>query len=104
MPRHFPLLFCLARIDPDRVFQPQIVPADPASKSRKIVSVERGQRLFRIALRGAECSVRLSLEHHHEIRPYAPGRERVAKPLRYGTEVLADYDTSCLATLLPDHT
>ncbi len=67
------------------------------------MGVEGRDRALGIFLGPAERAVPIPLEHHDEIGPHAPGRERIAEALRHGAEVLADGDAVPAPALLGDH-
>ena len=73
------------------------------AKVAQVVGVEGRNRALGIFLRPAERAVPVPLEHHDEIGPHAPGRERGAEILRHGAEVLADGDAVPAPALLGDH-
>ena len=90
-PRMVPGIVALARIEAERAFQVQIAGAAPTGKRRKVMGIERHQRVRRIVVAGAKIAVMIPLEHHHAIRPDPPFRDLFAKTLGHRAKVLSDH-------------
>ena len=72
----------------------------PTREGREIMGAERHQGILPVGLRRQEAPVRGALEQHHLVGPDAPVRQRLAKILRHGSEILADHDAALLHALL----
>ena len=83
----------VARIDAERSLQVQIGEGAPARIGGEVVGVEGHQRVRLVMVEPEEPALmKISLEHHHAIRPDAPGRELLAKAVRHGAEVFAAHE------------